>query len=159
MRLTTMTDYALRLLMYVAQYPDRLCTIAEVAGAYRISEAHLMKITQLLGQSGWLETVRGKGGGMRLARPPAQINIGAVVRDIEPDFYLVECMGANDHCLLTGACRLTGVINGALRSFLEQLDARTLADLLPPDPGRGMPMRAPRSRAAARPGGPGRGSA
>ena len=144
MRLTTMTDYALRLLMYVAQHPERLCTIAEVAGAYRISETHLMKITQLLGQSGWLETVRGKGGGIRLARPPEQINIGAVVRDVEPDFYLVECLGANDQCMLTGRCRLTGVINDALRSFLESLDASTLADLLPPRPGREVAMQAPR---------------
>jgi Rrf2 family protein len=90
MRLTTMTDYAMRLLMYVAQQPDRLCTIAEVANAYGISEAHLMKITHQLGLSGWLETVRGKGGGMRLAAAPADINVGAVVRSIEPDFYLVE---------------------------------------------------------------------
>ena len=153
MRLTTMTDYALRLLMYVAQHSDRLCTIAEVAGAYRISETHLMKITQRLGQAGWLETVRGKGGGIRLARPPEQINIGAVVRDVEPDFYLVECMGANDQCMLTGRCRLTGVINGALRSFLESLDASTLADLLPAMQPSELPVRAPRPR--SRRGAPG----
>ena len=149
MRLTTMTDYALRLLMYVAQHPERLCTIAEVAGAYRISETHLMKITQLLGQSGWLETVRGKGGGIRLARAPQQINIGAVVRDVEPDFYLVECMGANDQCMLTGRCRLTGVINEALRGFLDRLDASTLADLLPPPPAKEVAVQAPRPRAGA----------
>lgn len=146
MRLTTMTDYALRLLMYVAQHPERLCTIAEVAGAYRISETHLMKITQLLGQAGWLETVRGKGGGIRLARAPEQINIGAVVRDVEPDFYLVECLGANDQCMLTGRCRLTGVINEALGSFLQRLDASTLADLLPPPAPLEVAVQAPRPR-------------
>ena len=87
MRLTTMTDYSMRLLMYVAQHPERLCTIAEVARAYDISEAHLMKITHQLGLCGWLETVRGKGGGMRLAAAAADINLGAVVRSIETDFF------------------------------------------------------------------------
>lgn len=131
MRLTTMTDYALRMLMYVAQHPDRLCTIAEVARVYDISEAHLMKVTQQLGRGGWLETVRGKGGGVRLGAPPEQINIGAVVRGIEPDFYLVDCFAGHPTCQLTGHCALTGVLNGALRKFLEHLDGVTLAELLP----------------------------
>ena len=133
MRLTTMTDYALRLLMYVAQHPDRLCTIAEVADAYAISEGHLMKITQLLGRAGWLETVRGKGGGIRLGAPVNEINIGAVVRSVEPDFYLVDCLAGGTSCRLRGHCRLTGVLNGALGAFLEHLDRHTLADLLPAD--------------------------
>jgi Rrf2 family nitric oxide-sensitive transcriptional repressor len=132
MRLTTMTDYALRLLMYVGQRPERLCTIAEVAQAYGISEAHLMKVTHQLGRAGFLETVRGKGGGMRLAAPPAQINIGAVVRSIEPDFMLVECFDAGNHCALTGHCRLAGAVSGALAAFLAHLEAHTLADLLRP---------------------------
>jgi Rrf2 family nitric oxide-sensitive transcriptional repressor len=91
MRLTHMTDYAMRLLIYLAQQPDRLCTIAEVARSYEISEAHLMKITHQLGLAGWIETVRGKGGGMRLARAPEAIGLGDVVRSIEPDFFIVEC--------------------------------------------------------------------
>ena len=131
MRLTTMTDYSLRLLMYVAQRPERLCTIAEVAHAYDISEAHLMKVTHQLGLGGWLETVRGKGGGMRLAAPPADINLGAVVRSIEPDFFLVDCLGGDAVCLLSGRCRLSGIVSGALESFLQHLDRHTLADLLP----------------------------
>ena len=131
MRLTTMTDYAMRLLMYVAQHPERLCTIAEVAGAYEISEAHLMKITHRLGQSGWLQTVRGKGGGMRLAAAAAEINLGAVVRSVEPDFDIVDCFASDTACLLTGQCRLTGVVRGALQSFMRHLDGYTLADLLP----------------------------
>ncbi|WP_018914291.1 Rrf2 family transcriptional regulator [Thiomonas sp. FB-6] len=150
MRLTTMTDYALRMLMYVAQRPERLCTIAEVATAHAISETHLMKITQVLGQRGWLETMRGKGGGIRLARAPADINVGAVVRDVEPDFYLVECMGVDDHCKLTRGCRLTGVINGALGSFLGHLDGFTLADLLPPAPGQEVAVAPPARRRAPR---------
>jgi Rrf2 family nitric oxide-sensitive transcriptional repressor len=128
MRLTTMTDYALRLLMYVAQHPGRLCTISEVAGAYEISEAHLMKITHQLGLAGWLETVRGKGGGMRLAAVPADINLGAVVRSVEPDFALVDCLTTDNTCRLAGNCRLTGIVGEALQSFMAHLDRHTLAD-------------------------------
>ncbi len=131
MRLTTMTDYALRLLMYVAQQPDRLCTIAEIARVHGISEAHLMKVTHQLGLQGWIETVRGKGGGMRLARAPAHVNLGAVVRSIEPDFDLVECFATGSQCTLTGQCRLAGVLGGALQGFMAHLDGFTLADLLP----------------------------
>jgi len=131
MRLTMMTDYALRLLIYVAQHPERLCTISEVAGAYGISEAHLTKITHQLGLAGWLETVRGKGGGMRLAAAPAEINLGAVVRSIEPDFALVACLSGDTTCRLTGNCGLTGIISEALQSFMARLDRHTLADLVP----------------------------
>ncbi|MDE2401815.1 MAG: Rrf2 family transcriptional regulator [Burkholderiales bacterium] len=132
MRLTTMTDYSLRLLMYVAQRPERLCTISEVAQAYRISEAHLMKITHQLALGGWIETVRGKGGGMRLAHEPVQIKLGDVVRSVETDFELVECFSTGNTCTLTGQCNLTGIIAGALQKFMLHLDGYTLADLLPP---------------------------
>lgn len=131
MRLTLMTDYALRLLLFVAQHPDRLCTIAEVAQAHGISEAHLMKITSELARHGWLATVRGKGGGMRLAKPPAAIGLGAVVRSIEPDLAIAECFTPDSRCALTGHCRLAGVLGGALDRFLAHLDGHTLADLLP----------------------------
>ena len=138
MRLTTMTDYAMRLLMYVAQRPERLCTIAEIAASYGISEAHLMKITHQLGQAGFIETVRGKGGGMRLAAPPQEINLGAVVRQMEADLTLVECFTrSNDnHCALTGHCRLAGVLDDALAAFMARLDGVTLADLAPVPPAR-----------------------
>jgi Rrf2 family nitric oxide-sensitive transcriptional repressor len=131
MRLTTMTDYALRLLMYVAQHGERLCTIAEVAQVHAISEAHLMKITHQLALGGWLETVRGKGGGMRLARAPQAISLGAVVRSVEPDFALVECFSSGSACTLTGRCGLAGVLHGALLEFMQHLDGYTLADVLP----------------------------
>lgn len=131
MRLTKMTDYALRLLMYVAQRPQHLCTIAEIALANRLSEAHLMKITHQLSRLGWIETVRGKGGGMRLARSPADINLGAVVRGMEPDFALVECFATGNQCVLTGNCRLAPVLQDALQGFLTHLDGYTLAELLP----------------------------
>jgi Rrf2 family nitric oxide-sensitive transcriptional repressor len=133
-RLTTMTDYALRLLMYLAQQPDRLCTIAEAAQAHGISETHLMKVTHHLGLLGWIETVRGKGGGMRLARAPHEIGLGEVVRDMEPDFHLVECFSSGNTCVRTGDCALTGVLHSALQDFLARLDGVTLADIVPTRP-------------------------
>lgn len=136
MRLTTMTDYALRLLMHLGWQPDRLCTIAEVAKTYGISEAHLMKITHQLGAAGWIETLRGKGGGIRLGRRPEDIGLGDVVRSIESDFRLVECFGTGSPCTLTGHCRLTGVLDGALEAFHTHLDRFTLADILK-GPGSG----------------------
>lgn len=133
MHLTAMTDYALRLLMHVAQRPDGLCTIAEIAQAHGISESHLMKVTHLLGRQGWIETIRGKGGGMRLAHPPADIPLGVLVRGIEPDFDLVECFASGSQCRLTGHCRLASVLEGAMHEFMAHLDGFTLADLLPDD--------------------------
>ncbi len=150
MRLTTMTDYAMRLLMHVAQNSDRLCTIAEIAETYGISESHLMKVTHQLGLRGWVTTIRGKGGGMRLAQSPEKINIGAVVRSIEPDFDLVECFGAGNTCVITGQCGLTGVLDGALRRFLDHLDGFTLADILPMSSTRAISAElAPTATAAA----------
>lgn len=154
MRLTTMTDYALRLLMHLGRQPDRLCTIAEVAQAHAISEAHLMKITHQLGLAGWITTVRGKGGGMKLAMAPEAINLGAFVRSVEPDFQLVECLPAtpeasDSSCVLTGQCRLAGVFGAALNAFLSTLDGRTLADVLPPPARASARVAAPRSRRAA----------
>jgi Rrf2 family nitric oxide-sensitive transcriptional repressor len=137
MRLTQLTDYAMRVLIHLAQQPDRVCTIAEIAARYGVSEAHLMKVTHQLGRAGWIATTRGKGGGMRLARAPREIRIGEVVRSMEPDFFVVECFSAASTCSLTGSCRLTGVMDGALRQFVEHLDRHTLADLLPPPAGAG----------------------
>jgi len=130
MRLTMMTDYALRMLIYLGQNRERLCTTAEIAQSYGVSEAHLTKITHQLGLGGWIRTVRGKGGGMSLALEPADIMLGELVRALEPDFYMVECMGVGNACTLTGQCRLTGIFNDALAAFLEQLDRYNLADLL-----------------------------
>ena len=132
MRLTAMTDYSMRLLMYLGRQPDRLCTIAEVARVHGISEPHLMKITHRLGQAGWIETVRGKNGGMRLARAPGDIPLGAVVRDMENDLAVVECLGGGGTaCILAGQCGLTGIMQGALDKFLAHLDGFSLADILP----------------------------
>ena len=135
MRLTSFTDYALRVLIYLGAHRDeeRLATIGDIAAAYRISENHLMKVVHHLAKEGYVETTRGKGGGIRLARAPEEINIGAVVRITEDDLALVECFEAGaPQCPLVPACTLKGMLAQALRAFLAVLDAQTLADLLRP---------------------------
>ena len=132
MRLTAMTDFSLRLLMYVAQQSDdRLCTIAEIAEVYSLSEAHLMKITNHLSRVGWIETIRGKGGGIRLAKPAEKIRLGDVVRSVENDFALVECFSSGNNCVLDHRCKLASVIGGALNQFMKHLDEYSLADIVP----------------------------
>ena len=107
MRLTKMTDYSLRVLMYLAsKEPSELCSIAEVSKAQKISEAHLMKIIHQLSLAGWLETVRGKGGGMRLGKPPHKIKIGDVVMSMEPEFDVVECFSGSVSCKFYKNCKL-----------------------------------------------------
>jgi Rrf2 family nitric oxide-sensitive transcriptional repressor len=131
MRLTVYTDYALRVLMYVAVHVEPLPTIAEIAASYGISRAHLMKVAYELGQAGYIETVRGKKGGLRLARPPAEIGLGEVIRTTEPDFALVPCFEpTRSACVLTSDCRLRGVLHQAQAAFLDVLDRYALADLV-----------------------------
>lgn len=133
MRLTQWTDYTLRVLMYCAATEGRVqpVTISEVAESYDISRSHLTKIVQELSAQGLLETTRGRGGGMRLMKPAAEINIGAVVRATETDFNLVECFDpAQNQCRLSSHCYLKGVLGQAMRAFLAVLDKVTLADLL-----------------------------
>ncbi|CAM5218879.1 Rrf2 family nitric oxide-sensitive transcriptional repressor OS=Castellaniella defragrans OX=75697 GN=HNR28_000672 PE=4 SV=1 [Castellaniella defragrans] len=137
MRLTNMSDYAVRLLVYLCSHRDRLCTIAEIAQAYDLSEPHLMKITHRLAQHGWIRTVRGKNGGMALAHEPEDIHLGDLIRDMENDLALVECLGAGNHCILSGRCGLTAIVSGALQAFMDHLNAHTLADVLvSPSPTR-----------------------
>jgi Rrf2 family nitric oxide-sensitive transcriptional repressor len=124
MRLSRHTDYALRVLIHLAAQPDRLVSIAEIARAYAISENHLMKVVNMLGRAGFVRTVRGRGGGIALARPAEEIIIGAVVRHSEPDLNLAEC----GTCLIAPACGLIGVLGEALRAFLAVLDRYSLAD-------------------------------
>lgn len=162
MRLTQWTDYTLRVLMYCAATEGREqpVTITEVAESYGISRSHLMKIVQHLSAQGLLDTTRGRGGGMRLMRPAAAIQVGAVVRATETDFNLVECFDpATDHCRLSGHCRLKGVLGQAMNAYLAVLDGVTLADLVAPaafSAGRGVlsMVAQPRNGMARRAGQP-----
>lgn len=126
MRLTRYTDYAMRVLLYLGAQPEKVCSIGEIARAYGISQNHLMKVAHDLGKAGYVEGVRGRSGGIRLARPAEKINVGAVVRGSEEGFELVEC----GSCVIAPACRLSGVLDEALAAFLAVLDRYTLADLL-----------------------------
>jgi len=133
MRLTTFSDYSLRVLIYLGSAPGRLATIEQVAAAYGVSGNHLMKVVHHLARSGYIETVRGKGGGMRLARAPAAINVGEVIRASEDSLALVECFepGPTD-CRIARACVLKRALGEALEAFLAVLDGYTLADLIAP---------------------------
>ncbi|WP_313805116.1 Rrf2 family transcriptional regulator [Sphingobium sp.] len=126
MKLTLFTDYSIRTLLYLASRPERLCSIAEVAQAYRISQNHLMKVVNDLVRAGYIESVRGRGGGIRLGRPPEEINIGTLVRHTEEGFDLVDC----GNCVIAPACGMTGVLKEALSAFLAVLDRYTLSNLV-----------------------------
>ena len=132
MKLNLQTDYALRVLIYVGTNRDALSTIQAIADAYGISKAHLMKVVHRLGKAGYLETVRGKHGGMRLARAPDAIRIGDVVRSIEEDLAVLGCLAEADYCQIQGPCVLLHVLKDATDAFLAVLDGYTLADLLKP---------------------------
>lgn len=116
--------------MYAATHGERLITIEETAATYRISRTHLMKVCHQLTKAGFLRAVRGRSGGLVLARAPAEIGIGEVLRLTEPDFTLVECFGGGDGCVIAPRCRLQGVLHEALAAFLATIDRYTLADLL-----------------------------
>lgn len=135
MRLTVFTDYTLRTLIYLALRPGTLVTISEVAAAYHISNNHLMKVVHQLALSGDVTTVRGQHGGLRLARPASDINIGTVVRRAEPDLELMPCFGSQTACTIHPECVAVGAVEEALRAFLGTLDRFTLADLVQPRAG------------------------
>ena len=130
MHLTTFTDYTLRVLIYLALEPSRLATIPEIASAYGISENHLMKVVHRLVRSGTIESLRGKGGGVRLAKAPADIRLGQVIKASEGDGAIVECFSPEaNHCCITPVCRLTRILGDAFDGLYRALDAYTLADL------------------------------
>ena len=132
MRLTTYTDYALRVLIRLAAQPQHLTTIADIAESYGISENHLMKVVHQLGLAGYIETVRGRNGGIRLLKKPGEINAGEIVRRMEPDFYLVTCFNPSGGCVIKPACILKDALGQARDAFLAVLDRYTLADLVTP---------------------------
>jgi len=139
MKLSHHTDYALRLLIYLAAHHDRFATIHQVAGAYGISSHHLAKIVQELSHHGWVRSTRGRGGGLRLACKAADVPLGAVVRAMESSLALVECMGEASTCPIEPACGLKHVLIEARDAFLGVLDRYTLQDLVS-DPQRLVPL-------------------
>lgn len=156
MRLAEYTDYTLRVLMYCVQHPHQRVTIAELAAHHGVSKSHLMKIVNDLARQGVIETTRGRGGGLRMLKAPAEIRIGDVVRAAETDFRLVECFDPHTNlCTLSPSCRLKRVFDSALQAYFKQLDGATLADIAGParsaGKGRSIPMTGPtRVRPAAK---------
>ena len=130
MQLTLHADYSLRVLLYLAENPDRYVSTREISEAYAISKNHLVRVVQTLHASGFVEVTEGRRGGVKLARDPAAINLGEVVRKTEPNFRIVECFDLETNtCPIVPACRLHGVLASALDSFFSVLDGYSLADL------------------------------
>jgi len=132
MQLTQFTDYSLRVLMHLAYQKGELCTIGDIAESHAVSENHLVKVVHQLAKFGYVETLRGKGGGLRLGRPAEKIGVGDVVRDMEGTIALSECLveGLRSGCRLLPACKLRVVFRDAQNAFLKHLDGFTLSDLL-----------------------------
>ena len=130
MHLTLYTDYSLRVLMYLA-LKNESATIPEIAETYNISRNHLIKVVHNLGKSRFIETSRGRNGGIRLAVDPKNLNLGKLVRITEPNFHIVECFDTvNNECCITPACKLQHVLHEALKGFFDTLDGYTLADII-----------------------------
>lgn len=158
MRLTAYTDYSLRTLIFLAMSRDQLVTIQQIADAHGIAKNHLTKVVHRLGTLGYIETVRGRNGGLRLGREPADINIGEVVRHTETDFHMAACFDASAlTCSYSSACALKGVLGKATAAFLDVLGAVNLEQMVikeerssaPKNSAKAVPMqfRAPRKQA------------
>ncbi len=132
MKLTNYSDYALRILIYLGLKREKLSTITEISDCYRISRNHVVKIVHRLGQLGYVDTLRGKNGGIRLAHAPEKINIGEVIRHTETSMDIVECFSNQNSCIIGCSCVLRTAISEALSAFMAVLDDYTLADLMAP---------------------------
>lgn len=131
MHLTHYTDYSLRALIYLSVHPTKKVSIQDVADFFDISKDHLVKVVHNLSRLGYIESIRGRHGGIKLAKPPESINVGEVVRNVEPHFHLVDCMN-NDaaHCNVVPVCKLKGILQDALEQFVTVLDQYSIADLV-----------------------------
>lgn len=135
MQLTQFSDYSLRVLLYLTAHPQRWVPLPEISQAYGVSQNHMAKVAQLLQEHGYVESLRGRSGGLKLAKPPASINVGAVVRMTEPHLNLVECFDAERNaCPIDAVCGLKGALLSAQRAFLRELDRFTLSDFAPKAP-------------------------
>ena len=144
MRLTAFTDYCLRALIFVSLKGDELTTIDEIAERHKINRNHLVKVVFRLGQLGYLQTTRGKGGGIRLAADPGKLSLGKLVRQTEQDFALVECFPGRDClCVIEPACVLKNALHAALEAFFSVLDEYSVADLIKPSRSLGRLLALP----------------
>lgn len=132
MHITRYSDYCLRTLIFLALQGDRLATIQEVSASYDISKNHLMKIVYQLAQKGYIDSIRGKNGGIRLGRAPGKINLGTLFKEVEQSFAIAECFSSTNRCTITPACHMKKILSEALAAFLAVLDKYTLADLVSP---------------------------
>ncbi|WP_139559710.1 RrF2 family transcriptional regulator [Methylotetracoccus oryzae] len=130
MQLTQFTDYSLRVLIHLARLPTPgVATVSDIARHYAVSRNHLVKVVHNLATHGFIQTTRGKGGGMQLARPARMIGVGEVVRVTEPNMNLVECFDPKlNECRIVRGCYLKAILHEARRSFMQVLDHYTLAD-------------------------------
>lgn len=132
MRLTLHSDYAVRILMYAALKGDALSTVDEIVAHFEIPKGYATRVVHHLGRLGYLETIRGKSGGIRLARKPRQVNLGAVIRDMGEELDVIGCLQRDGFCRIEGCCVLRGALRDAMTAFLRTLDGYTLADLVRP---------------------------
>jgi Rrf2 family nitric oxide-sensitive transcriptional repressor len=130
MRLTTFTDYSLRVLIYLALDQKRQPTIGEISARYGISKNHLMKVVQQLSQLGYVQALRGKHGGLQLKKPPGSIPLGTLIKQTENELNLAECFASDNQCILTPACKLQNILRKAMQAFFTSLDQYTLADII-----------------------------
>jgi Rrf2 family nitric oxide-sensitive transcriptional repressor len=130
MQLTFYSDYSLRVLIYLGLRREAVSTIADISGSYQISRNHVVKVVHHLSSLGYIRTIRGRRGGMMLARDPEAINVADVIQKTEPHFFLVECFGPDGRCCIKEHCRLKGVLELACQSFFLVLGKYTLADLI-----------------------------
>lgn len=151
MRLTSFSDYALRILIFAAAHPDERVTVEGVSTFFEISRAHVKKVVLTLSRAGFLASSKGRAGGFRLARAPEEINLGDVLQATEPDFGLFECFLAENGCRISRPCKLPNIANEALQAFLAVFQRHTLADallrptyFLPGAPAPTQPRRGPR---------------
>ncbi len=142
MQLTLYTDYSLRVLVYLSLHQDDSSTISEIADFYQISRNHLVKVVHNLSLKNYINSARGKGGGLRLARPPIEIDVGAVIRDTEPNFDIVECFSEEPNakvCNIEPICKLKSILGKAMNNFLDTLDNYTIADIIKDIPKNASP--------------------
>jgi len=130
MHLSRFSDYSMRVLMYLAVQRGRVVTIAKIAATYKISENHLTKVVHYLGQQGYIETIRGKGGGIRLTKSLTDINLGELARSTEGNDGLLPCVNGEGDCCIMPVCRLIAILNESQQALYQVFDKYTLADLV-----------------------------